>query len=820
MKRNGWVAGLIVCVMLLALLPGAALAADNYDLWVNGVQVTSDNAGDVLGNGAVSYNAQTNTLTLNGAAITIPNPDTVHSVYQAGIYAGGDINVVLTGENTISMSGQKIVAGIHANGVMQIGGQGSLTINAASTGSEARALSTGYTENEAGVVINGGTITARASGDRGIYGVYVDGSYGTTPPTRYLRINGGTVELDAQSTSPYSCYATNTKPDLSSYEGYAATAILNSWEELQDYNENSWGYYRYIKVQPLVYDENGISEDKEHFQPATLGDDGYYQIQNAGNLFWFAKKLAADEANATLNARLVDDITMPEGMNWVAMKAGLYGTPYNGTFDGAGHTISNLSVASDSMAGVYNNEGLFRTIGPDGVVKNLGLIHPSVKQDSYTNVGAICGTNKGTIENCYNLGGEITVGAVYGGGITGQNEGIIRRCYHTGTVTSASGSSMGGIAGYSNGGEIIDCYNTGDITGAWYVGGICGQFNGGTIQNCYGAGSATATYPGYGSTAHLIAGVRLGAYTLQNTYYVNTTENNDGGKTAAQFASGEVAYLLNAGRSETVWGQTLGTQTAPVLGGAPVYAGYAFCYSTDISYSNDKNAVFDEKPAHRFTVIQDDADVHWYACANEGCPEIYGTEAHRGGEATYYHGPLCEVCGREYGPPKDNPLDDTDDVTPENLTVDDKGTLEETRDALKKELEENAGGYTQAQKEALEQRLEEIETMISYIENAEEVEAEIEVLPDTLASGDSEEIERVKAVKARYDRLTDVEKRLVSKAALAKLNTLIEQVEAIENAKPPQTGDRANVALWTALLLLSGAAAGAAIRWRKRNCHR
>lgn len=143
MKRNGWVTGLMVCVMLLALLPGAALAADNYDLWVNGVQVTSDNAGDVLGNGTVSYNAQTNTLTLNGAAITIPNSSTVHADYQAGIYAGGDINVVLTGENTISISGQNIVAGIHANGVMQISGQGSLTINAASTGSEVRALSTG-----------------------------------------------------------------------------------------------------------------------------------------------------------------------------------------------------------------------------------------------------------------------------------------------------------------------------------------------------------------------------------------------------------------------------------------------------------------------------------------------------------------------------------------------------------------------------------------------------------------------------------------------------------------------------------------------------
>ena len=58
--------------------------------------------------------------------------------------------------------------------------------------------------------------------------------------------------------------ATNTKPDFSGYEGYSATAILNSWEELRTYDENRWDYYRYIKVQPLVYDKNGISEDGEH----------------------------------------------------------------------------------------------------------------------------------------------------------------------------------------------------------------------------------------------------------------------------------------------------------------------------------------------------------------------------------------------------------------------------------------------------------------------------------------------------------------------------------------------------------------------------
>lgn len=391
-------------------------------------------------------------------------------------------------------------------------------------------------------------------------------------------------------------------------------------------------------MQPLAYDENGISADKKHYQPAAQADDGYYEIKNAGNLFWFAEKLKESDANAALNARLVNSITMPEGMNWVAMQVGRYGSSYIGTFDGCGYTISNLSVASNATAGVFNNEGLFKTIGINGVVKNLGMINPSVKPDSGY-AGAICGTNYGSIENCYNLGGEISVASMYGGGIVGDNQGAIRECYNTGSVTSQNGSSIGGIAGCThNGGMMIDCYNTGAITGAWYVGGICGQLNGGNVQNCYNTGTATATYPGYASTGNPIVGGRLGG-TVENTYYSSEAENNSGGKTAAQFASGEVAYLLNANRSENVWGQALCTQAAPVLGGSSVYRGYAACYAEEISYSNDATAVSDPKPAHNFSVLQYDRQYHWYVCANEGCTATYGHEPHR------YVNYRCVVCG-------------------------------------------------------------------------------------------------------------------------------------------------------------------------------
>lgn len=652
MKKARGLVCLVALMLLACLLPATALAEGEYDLWVNGTQVTQQNAGNVLGNGTVAYNAATNTLTLNNAVINTAYTNDFY--YTCGIYAKGNINIQLEGNNSITISGGMFPAGIHAEGVLTIGGSGSLQVSASGASVETRAISTGYTAGEAGVVINGGTVTVNASGAGATYAVYVDGSYGTTPPNRYFQINGGTVELNATSTAAYSCRATSTKPDLSRYEGYSATAILNSWEQLQSYNENSWSDYRYIKVQPLTYDENGISEDKQHYQPARQAADGYYEIQNAGNLFWFAQKLAENANNDTLNARLTGNITMPAGMNWVAMQAGPYGAPYNGTFDGNGYTISNLSAESDNTAGVFNNEGLFKTIGQSGVVKNLGMVNASVKPSSGY-AGAICGTNNGRIENCYNLGGDIAVGLMRAGGIAGENYGTISRCYNTGSVSSSSGSSIGGIAGFSHSGEISDCYNTGNITGAWYVGGICGQIEDGAVENCYNTGTATATHQGYESTANPIAGSRLGQYTVENTYYLSATETSDGGKTAAQLAGGEIAYLLNANRADAVWGQALGKQAAPVLGGAAVYKGYAFCYSAEMSYSNDASAVFAQRPQHRFTVLKHDGQNHWYACATAGCPETYGLEAHKGGQATYSHGPLCAVCGAEYGSPKQNP---------------------------------------------------------------------------------------------------------------------------------------------------------------------
>lgn len=64
----------IICLVVLLCL-GSTAKAEEYNLYVAGTQVTSDNANDVLGDGAASFDASSNILTIKGD-ITAPDNET------------------------------------------------------------------------------------------------------------------------------------------------------------------------------------------------------------------------------------------------------------------------------------------------------------------------------------------------------------------------------------------------------------------------------------------------------------------------------------------------------------------------------------------------------------------------------------------------------------------------------------------------------------------------------------------------------------------------------------------------------------------------
>ena len=344
-----------------------------------------------------------------------------------------------------------------------------------------------------------------------------------------------------------------------------------------------------------------------------------YQISSAAELYWFAGLVNGNE-NTAACAVLTNDITINEGVldaggttlsstpqyKWTPIGSS-YDNRYTGTFDGQGHTINGLYANISSNNDTY--VGLFGCIG-NGKVKNVTI------DDSYLSgncnntkavyAGGVCGKNvNGTIENCHFIGvvygNAIENSNAYVGGVCGKNDvaldgnASITDCSSSGTVSGSGNSGLsiayvGGVCGENDANSgtatITYCYSTGAVSSSGsgeffsnaYVGGVCGRnyAHSGTasISNCYSSGNVTATSTGtYGNAyAGGVCGrnyAHSGTASISNCYWLKSNSSsatngigNGNGeateKTADQFASGEVAWLLNQGQENGPWRQNLG----------------------------------------------------------------------------------------------------------------------------------------------------------------------------------------------------------------------------------------------------------------------
>ena len=282
------------------------------------------------------------------------------------------------------------------------------------------------------------------------------------------------------------------------------------------------------------------------------------------------------------------------GSPWTPI--GTSSTHFTGTFNGGGNTISGLYI--DNTNSDY--QGLFGYVGTGGTVQNL-TVSGTVSGDLY--VGGVVGYNAGTVENCANTSDVTGTGSgtsTYAGGVVGYNNGgTVTNCYNTGSVTGRGiHTYVGGIVGI-NYATLTHCYNTGSVSGNNQVGGVAGSNSpSATLTHCYNTGSvqgddnvggvvgmnyATLTHcynTGSVSGNNQVGGVAgYNTSTVTNCYYLDTTASTGIGsnsgtatnvtsKTSPQFSSGEVAWRLQNGQAEgsgQVWGQTIGTDTAPVF---------------------------------------------------------------------------------------------------------------------------------------------------------------------------------------------------------------------------------------------------------------
>ncbi len=118
---------------------------------------------------------------------------------------------------------------------------------------------------------------------------------------------------------------------------------------------------------------------------------------------------------------------------------------YNGVFEGNGHVIRNMRI--DGGSGIWEYVGLFRGLGADSVVRNVGLVDVYVRVDEGRFAGALAGDAYGRIASSYVVSGTV-VGDLLTGSLVGSvaGSGIIIASYANVSVDS-SGAFLGGLVG-------------------------------------------------------------------------------------------------------------------------------------------------------------------------------------------------------------------------------------------------------------------------------------------------------------------------------------------------------------------------------------
>jgi hypothetical protein len=229
-----------------------------------------------------------------------------------------------------------------------------------------------------------------------------------------------------------------------------------------------------------------------------------YEIASLANLQWLSET-PAEWGNAFIQ---IADIDASETATWDSgagfSPIGNSSTPFTGTYDGGGHTITELYISRASTDYV----GLFGRIDGSAKVENLGLVGGSVSGQQY--VGDVVGYNNGTVSNCYATG-EVS-GGYDVGGVVGNNyhNGSMSNCYATGDVSGAY--QVGGVVG-KNYGTISNCYSTGNVSGTGNVGGMVG-YNESVVSNCYATGNVSGSTIG-GVVGNNNGGIIIASFALQ-----------------------------------------------------------------------------------------------------------------------------------------------------------------------------------------------------------------------------------------------------------------------------------------------------------------
>ena len=236
---------------------------------------------------------------------------------------------------------------------------------------------------------------------------------------------------------------------------------------------------------------------------------GVYQIGTASELIWFAN--AVNSGSQSIKGKLTADIQLntagSTANKWTPI--GTQESPFCGTFDGDGHTVSGVYVDSGiDCAGFFGSVVMPSEYNEDSDVPEK-MTSEFVLQHTRTSIKNIKITNA-EIHGGYSVGGLVGYaenlgisdcsfdGKVYGtgnsiGGIVGWSYyyTVINQCFSTGSVSG--GQRVGGITGYANGNTVVvKNYSSMAVSGKLNIGGIGGTLSGAFLEGCFFLGSVSA----------------------------------------------------------------------------------------------------------------------------------------------------------------------------------------------------------------------------------------------------------------------------------------------------------------------------------------
>ncbi|MBS3768278.1 MAG: T9SS type A sorting domain-containing protein, partial [Candidatus Cloacimonetes bacterium] len=365
---------------------------------------------------------------------------TAGSVSTGGLVGSNASTTIENSYSTCSVSGYKLVGGL-------VGNNYSTTItNCYSTGNVTR--SSGTNESFGGFCGSNSSST--------ISYCYSIGSVFESDGSTTLSGDKGFVGNEGTNTSYTSNYFDSDESNQSSATGATATSTANM-QDSDTFTTAGWDFSTiWAMSSSITFNSYPTLQWTGAYAEAPTSNE----IASLSNLVWLTEDNTRWSSSYTQTA----DINMWTTPSWDDGKGfspiGNDDTQFTGSYDGDGHTMSNLYVNRPSTICI----GLFG-FTQDATIQNLGMVNVYITGNSY--VGGLVGYNfSSAVSNSYSTGS--VSGSNNVGGLVGYNESsTVSNSYSLGDVTRSSGSdtNFGGFCGYNFGSSstIEYCYSTGDV---------------------------------------------------------------------------------------------------------------------------------------------------------------------------------------------------------------------------------------------------------------------------------------------------------------------------------------------------------------------